>query len=497
MEFNLRIMRIYARMLPALLLCFLSFSNVRAQYDIEVLIPDFAGDTLLFGHYLNESIILKDTFFLDSGGSDKISGEESLPPGMYTLYFPNRTRFDLLIDKDQVFSLRTDTLDLLKQTEFKGTEDNEIFYHYLAFLEEQRNRMNNIRQRISNPVNVSDSLQATKEMAVINETVKTYIDRVINENEPSFVSTFLRSMKEVEVPDPPRDEAGNIIDSTFQMRYYKAHYFDNFNISDVRLLRTPMYENKLMNYLDRWVYPVPDSLYKEVDWLVSKSRSDTLLFKYMLTTLLNYYAKSKYVGMDAVYAYIADKYYIQEATWSSPDFIQKLRERVEKITPLVIGKEAPDAQLVIVSDDHFLLAAEDTAVKRNPYVGDFFNLHDVEADFIILYFWEADCGHCRTNIPKLHELYLEKLKELGVKVVAVNMLGGVEGKVKWIDFVNEHALYDWINAWNPYDFAYREAYDLSSSNLMYLLDKNKKIIAKRINAEQAEKIIEAKMNDVD
>ncbi len=488
-------MNIQAWIIPAFLLSFFTFSTTQAQYEIEVSIPDFAGDTLLFGHYLNESIMLKDTFFLDSGGNDRLKGQKSLPPGMYTLYFPNRTRFDLLIDQDQVFSLKTDTVDLLNRTEFKGSEDNEVFYHYLAFLEEQRNRMNRIRQRITAPVNSSDSLQATEEMKEVNEKVKNYIDRVIKENEPAFVSTFLLSMKEIDIPEPPRDDAGNIIDSTFQMKYYKEHYFDNFDISDVRLLRTPMYENKLMNYLDRWVYPVPDSLYKEVDMLVSKSRSDTLLFKYMLTTLLNYYAKSKYVGMDAVYAYIADKYYIQEATWSSPDFIEKLRERVEKITPLVIGKKAPDAQLVNVSDDHFILAAEDTAVKRNPYVGDFFNLHDVGAEYIILYFWEADCGHCRTNIPKLHELYHDKLKDMGVEVVAVNMLGGVEGKVKWIDFVNEHALYDWINAWNPYDFAYREAYDLSSSNLMYLLDRDKNIIAKRINAEQAEMIIEAKMKE--
>ena len=69
------------------------------------------------------------------------------------------------------------------------------------------------------------------------------------------------------------------------------------------------------------------------------------------------------------------------------------------------------------------------------------------------------------------------------------MLTGVEGKVKWVDFVNNEKLYGWINAWNPYDFSYREVYDITSSNILYLIDENKKILAKRLSPEQAEKII--------
>ena len=198
--------------------------------------------------------------------------------------------------------------------------------------------------------------------------------------------------------------------------------------------------------------------------------------------------------MDAVYAYIAENYYIPEATWSDEDFIEKLKERVKKIDPLVIGKKAPDIRLVQVPDDHFLAAAEDTAMKRNPYVGDFFNLSSINAKFLIVYFWEADCGHCQKAIPILYQVY-QKLKDQGLQVVAVHMLGGVEGKEKWVDFVTSNGLYGWINAWNPYDFSYRDAFDVNSSNIIYLLDQDKKIIAKRIGPEQAETIIEEKIKE--
>ena len=68
---------------------------------------------------------------------------------------------------------------------------------------------------------------------------------------------------------------------------------------------------------------------------------------------------------------------------------------------------------------------------------------------------------------------------------------GEDGKVKWTDFVNEHKLYNWINAWNPYSYDYKIKYDILSTPQIYLLDKNKKIIAKKIAVEQVEDIIDA------
>lgn len=473
-------------------LFFINVSNSYSQYKITFSIPNFPNDTLLFGHYFNESIMLQDSFFLDASGKATIKGGNNLPPGMYTVYFPNKNRFDLMVDKDQEFIVKTDTLDLLHHTVISGSVDNELFYEYLSYLDTRRKESQGIQQRIQNPVNKQDSISARKELETINEEVKHFVEGIIERGGNSFLSVFLLSMKEIEVPAAPTDEKGEVIDKNFQSRYYKEHYFEYFNLSDVRLLRTPVYERKVKTYLDKWIYPVPDSIYREVDMLIDKSRSDTLLFKYMLTTLFNYYAKSQYVGMDAVYAYIAKKYYIPEASWSSPDFISKLKERVVKIDPLIIGKTGPDIQLVKISDDQFMVAESDTALKRNPYIGEFFNLHQVEANFIILYFWESDCGHCKKTIPALHDLY-ERMKDNGLQVVAISMLGGIEGKEKWTDFINEHSLYGWINAWNPYDFSYKEAYDVTSSNILYLLDANKEIIAKKIAPEQVEEIINNEM----
>ena len=462
--------------------------TVSSQYIISLIIPELSNDSLLFGHYFNETVILKDTFFINTAGKAVIQGKKSLPEGMYTIILPGQKRFDIIMGEDQQFDVAADTLDLVKFTKIKGSDENRIFYEYLEFLDIKRKDADKLQNRIAHPSNSGDSITARVEMTKLNSSVKDYIKKTISENKNLFISKFLHAMQEIEVPEAPKDNNGNVIDSTFQVKYFKYHYWDYFDVADVRMLRTPLYEKKLTSYLDHWVYPDPDSIFKEVDWLMKESRSDTLLFKYMLTTLFNYYAKSKYIGMDAVYAYIGEKYFIPEATWSDPEFIEKLKERIEKINPLIIGKVAPDVRLVRVSDDHFKAAAQDSALKSNPYEGTFFNLSDIKTRFTILYFWEADCGHCKKTIPVLYNLF-EKMKDKGLQVISVNMLGGIEGKEKWVDFVNEHHLYGWINAWNPYDFTYREAYDVKSSNILYLLDGQKRILAKIISPEQAEQII--------
>lgn len=466
---------------------FLNISVINAQHKIKISMPAFSGDTLILGHYFRESLIIQDTAILNPKGQGEFVGNKTLPGGLYLVYLPNKSRFDLLIDKNQEFSITADTSDLARKTQIQGDKENILFYQYQSFIADQRDKATQLQKSLSS-ASPEESEAIKKKLGNINSDVINFTKSLIEGNEQSFLGKFLVSLKEVEVPDAPRDSYGNITDSTFQVRYFKQHYFDYFDLGDVRLLRTPFYEKKLNYYLDNLIVPIPDSVFKEVDNFIQISRADTFLFKYMLTTLFNYYANSKYLTMDAVYAYIAEKYYLPEAVWSDKKFLEDLKIRLTKIKPLLIGKPAPDIQLVRVSDEHFMMAAEDTSLKKNPYVGDFFNLKNISANYILLYFWEADCGHCKKSLPELHKLY-SKLKPMGVQVVAVHMLSGIPGKEKWVDFITANNIYGWINAWNPYDFSYRETYDVNSSNILFLIDKNKKILAKHISPEQAEQII--------
>jgi thiol-disulfide isomerase/thioredoxin len=462
---------------------------VNSQYHIEFNIKPLNNDTLILAHYFNKTFSIQDTGILNDEGHAILSGEKPLPQGLYIVYISPSLRFDIIIGEDQNFSLSTDTTDFINETSVSGSEENSLFFEYQVFLSEKRNIGNSLQERMTNPVSVEDSLEARVKFDEINETVKEFTEGIIARSQNMFLGKFLLALKEVSPPPAPLNENGEPIDPHFPVKYIKEHYWDYFDLSDVRMLRTPFYESKLQNYLDNWIHPSPDSIYHEVDFLIAKSRSDTLLFKYMLTTLFNHFARSKFVGMDAVYIYIAVKYYLPEASWADPEFVKSLRDRVQKQSPLLIGKLSPDVQLVSLDDNHFRLAAMDTTVKNDPYAGTMFNLHSVKAKYTLLYFWEPECGHCTKVIPQLYEVY-KRNKDKGFQVVAVNILGYPK-KAEWVDFVNQHQLYGWINAWNPYNISpsYRELYNIESSNILYLLDENKNIIIKFVGPEEVENII--------
>lgn len=457
-------------------------------FEIKVKIHGLKDTNLILGHHFANMMNADDTIRLDKNGSGVFKGKKALLPGMYIIFLPSKTYFDILIGENQKFSVENDTSDLFKKIKFSGSKENQIFYDYQYLLSSKRDEKKKLQEKRKSAANDEEKKKIGEQMKGIDKEVKNYKEKTIIENPNTFVVKFIRATQDIEVPDPPKDANGKIIDSSFQYHYYRAHYFDNFDISDPAMLRTPLYEEKIMTYIDKVIPQDPDSINSAIDFLIAKSRTSQELFRYNLVTLFNHYINSQIMGFDAVTIYIADKYYLKEATWSDSAYIKKLRDQVDHLSPLLIGKVAPDIKLVYVSSDHFKAAADSLPLKKNPYVGDFFMLSSIKANYIILYFWEADCSHCKKATPIMYDVY-EKMKDKGVAVLSINLLFGEDGKVKWIDYVNEHKLYDWINAWNPYDYKFKELYDVKSTPTIYILDKDRKIIAKRIGPEQCEEII--------
>ncbi len=461
-------------------------------YEIRLKAPDFAGQEVILAEYFTTRMVPKDTVILNLMGEATFSGKTSFEGGLYIFYFSGKYFFDFMLDKDQRFSVSADSSDLVSKIVFEGSEDNQRFYQYKKYLAEKREEQKLFTEELERAGNGSDSVRINKKLEKLNEEMGAYIDEMIKENEALFFSTFLKAMKEERAPEEIVTGTRRQKDS-IQYVYYKNHYFDNFDISDLRLLHTPLYEPKVKTYINKVVPQHPDSLIVAVDQLIEKSRSDEAIFRYMLITLFNNYAESKLMGMDKVYFHIAEKYYIPEATWSSKDFIDKLKENLEKSKPTFIGNIAPDFELKGIPKEHFAMAEMDADIKKDPHIGFSFMLSQINAEYTLLYFWESDCGHCQKSTPVLYDVF-EKYKDQGVQVLAIHVINSVEGKVKWIDFVNEHGMLDWINCWSPYNNDFRKEYNLLSFPQLFLLDKDKKIVAKNLSPEQADDILNRFLN---
>ena len=194
-------------------------------------------------------------------------------------------------------------------------------------------------------------------------------------------------------------------------------------------------------------------------------------FKYYLIHFLNAYAKSKLVGMDAVYVHLVEKYYAAgKAPWTDEEQLKKIVDNAAKLKPLLIGKTAPN----------FATQKQD---------GSKVALHDVDSEYTVLYFWRYDCGHCKKSTPVMNEFY-KKYKDKGVKIFAVCAKFTDEVPECW-DYINDNEINDWIHVVDPYlRSKFMDLYDIESTPQIYVLDKDKKILSKKIGAEQLEELMD-------
>jgi thiol-disulfide isomerase/thioredoxin len=486
MQWPMRIQRFFFS-LHISLFVMVSLPSRGQGYRIEVHIKGLSGDTLILGEYFTTRMIPKDTIILDSGGKGIFEGGEAFDGGLYLIYLNPDQYFDFLLGDDQLLSVSAEASAMASTARFEGSEDNRIFQEYKETLQSKRVEQTAQQALLAEASTAGDSSRISERQKEINQEMEAYMDRIEEEHGGLFVSEFVGATRE---PLPPEDmlTGDRRTDDSIRFFYYRNHYFDRFDPFSVRLLHTPLYEGKIKNYITRAVAQHPDSLVVAVDYLLEGSKKDPDLYRYMLITLFNHFAESKYMGMDVVYFHIAERYYIPDATWSSQEFLTKLKDNLAKNKPTLIGQTAPNLLMRSVSAEHFQMAAQDTTIKQDPHIGQDFYIHDIDAAFTILYFWEGDCGHCKEATPALYEVY-SRLKEKDVEVLSVHVINTIEGKELWVDFVNQHGLYDWINCWSPYSNDFRITYNLQSYPQLFLFDRQKKIIAKRVTPEQAEKII--------
>ena len=91
----------------------------------------------------------------------------------------------------------------------------------------------------------------------------------------------------------------------------------------------------------------------------------------------------------------------------------------------------------------------------------------------------------------------EKFKDQGVKIYAV---GNPHENEEWIEYLRTHeGMNELINVSDSpqHPSPFRTYYDVHSTPVILLLDKDKKIIAKKISSEQLETIIERELEKLE
>ena len=440
--------------------------QLKNGYEINVTIMDLQDSTVFLAYHLGDKQYIKDTVKLDRSGNGIFRGQQTLPQGIYMIVLPGRKYFEILISDNQRFSLSCTFSDYFNTLKFTGSKENSAFVEYQKNWVTMQQTAIAISKRIQNNKQNNDSLKILGSVQKLQEeNMKAYLKSVVKANEGNFLGTLVKGLLPIDIPKftiPIGYKNPDSIRWVMNYNYNKDHFFDNIDLNDERLIRTPLLYSRLDSFFTNVLIQSPDTINKEIDKLINKCSSNYKMFQFVSVYLFNHFRESEIMGHDAVMVKLADDIYLSgKADWVTKEFKDDLRKQIDLIRPNLIGKKAEN-------------------MVMDSYKGIFVSLYDVEKDFTVLYFWEPNCGHCQEATPKL-KAYYDKPKDYSLEVFAVCTTADKE---KWTKYIEDNKL-TWINGWDPKRISHFDFYyNVQSTPTIYVLDKNKKIIAKKLAVEE-------------
>lgn len=461
-----------------LLLLFAAGVSAQEGYEIKVTLKPFKNEYVYLGHYSGGQLPVVDSARLNDKSETVFKGSKKLGGGIYFVAYPDKNRIlEFLLDKEQKFSIVADTADI-RQAQFINSPDNIAFQAYQNEMIRRGSEMEALLKKQREAKTQKDSAAVAAEIKDFNAALQAYRTNLMEQGPQNMLTTLLKWMREPDVPKDPAAEK----DSTYAYRYFKSHYWDDTYFFDDRLTRTPFFENKLDKYFQQLVFPSADSVIKEIDWMMSFAGASEEMEKWMLLKFINRYYNQRYMWEDKVFVHLFEKYVApKQHSWMSESGRKMITDRAYNLMSNITGNPAPEISL-----------PDTSGITRS--------LYSIKAPYLLLAIYDPMCGHCKETLPRIDSMYHAKWKAEGLKVMA--FAKETEGqKQDWLSFIKNHTTAsDWVHVYSSKASeelrvkantpSYGQLYDVQSFPTLYLLDKDKRIVAKKLGFEQIGEILE-------
>jgi len=221
-----------------------------------------------------------------------------------------------------------------------------------------------------------------------------------------------------------------------QLKAQTHDFWNGIETFDGPTDENPILAAQIDFYFDKLVAPLPDSITLEIRRLVERTENNTDLRDFILWHLLEKYRHPEYMSQDQVFVWLYDQYFSQlKIKDLNERNLAMIREKAERLRRLTLLNPAPEIKL-----------------------NDTIDLQSVESTYTILFFYDHTCDLCHQEMRDLDSVCNAHPEIAALKI---DMNDDAEG-------INE--LYD--------------LYDIETTPLIYVLDKDKRIIAKKIRAKQ-------------
>jgi thiol-disulfide isomerase/thioredoxin len=383
---------------------------------------------------------------LDAEGHFEIELDSSLAPGIYKIVYaipPEENNFDFIYDgKNSVaFTFNTDT-----GVAFTASDENKLWDSYLKSMEM-------VNQTISNyyAQGKTDETGYKSIFKVVADTQKAYEES----SQDMLVSAFIKANR----PYIPKTYE----DIGTYSKNLKEHYLSEIDFNNYILQSSSFIVDRVMAYVFDIVVDPTNEIYKShIDDVSNAIGGDSAKIK---TTLL-YLLWQRFTTMDNhdVANYIADSYLLELANATNNKVIA---ETIKSYKNTSIGALAPDFE-----------------IQQTGNVGDTKTLSQLTGyDYYLLVFWSSGCGHCLQELPLIKELMTSFPN---IKVVAYGL---ENSEYPWSEEIKNYPNFLHSIGLGKWDNPTVSTYGINATPTYFLLDKDKKIIAKPYDYKEVESTI--------
>lgn len=472
-----------------LILLFLLISasaGAQVKHTIRGHVEGLKDTTIYLANYYGNKLYYNDTTRIDSKGNFTFPGKPYKECGKYSIVLPTNNRFDFVVaEEDIVVDFTPDCR--IENIKFKESKNNKIFYEFVNFINAKMQSRTGIDAVLQDSTKTEEEKEPfRKQLKEMNDEVVKFQKDLIAKNPDLLTSKLIKMSMDIEVPDAPADSSENG-KKLWSYYYYRHHYFDNIDLTDPRLIRDQAYHRLIDKYITQTLPQVPDTMIAEADRIIKLTGNNEDGFKYIVHMFTYNFETSKIMCLDEGFVHMVDTYYAKGlCPWVKQEKIGEMKKAADEKRHCLCGETGLNIILPDTSDV-------------------WTSMYGLNSKYTLLVIWEATCGHCKKEVPKINDLY-KKWKDKGLAVYAVHNNLEVD---KWKKFVKEHDLeftnvcrnqfimkqdsatkliYGKVTTLESLNF--HQYWDVSSTPKIYLMDKDHKIIAKSLGSEQLDKLLE-------
>ncbi len=370
-------------------------------------------------------------------------------------------QFDFIYNHEDI-QIKTDFNAPFDSLKVVKSEENKVWYSFIkeekAFQEKLKYAKMELDYSQSGSANSNspDNMRLETRITRYNSLQKqrdSLISQAINNNPNLYATKLIRMYHEPFLNGNLTKEKRDSI--------FKSEYLAMLDFSDESLMHSTVYTDKVFKYLMAYAEKGLSreqqigEFKKAIDQILTYAFVNQKVYEFVMDYLVRGFEK---LQLEELIEYIASNY--SETTCQTDE--KTTLERKLASQKMKTGTALADFEMPDINGDPFLLST-------------------IQKPKILIVFWASWCPHCVELLPKIKEWQKQQQKELEIIAVSIDT-----SKTEWKNKVYEMGIDSWYNLSDQkgWDGKMTTDYNIYATPTMFLIDDERKIIAKPITLEE-------------